>query len=40
MVFVRLVKVAYGGALYSMSQYVKTEEDAVQFCKALKVRSW
>jgi len=31
-----LVKVAYGGALYSMSQYVKTEEDAVQFCKALK----
>jgi len=31
-----LVKIAYGGALYSMSQYIQTLDDAKTFCKGLK----
>jgi len=27
-----LVKMAFGGALYSMSEFIRTEEDAVNFC--------
>jgi len=32
-----IVKMAFGGALYSMSEYIKNEQDAVEFCKNLKV---
>merc|ERR1712180_506268 len=31
-----LVKIAYGGALYSMSQYIQSVDDAKTFCKGLK----
>ena len=31
------MKIAYGGALYSMSQYIQNLDDAKTFCKGLKV---